>query len=182
MFQWTRRHLSPPRAISDLYPKSKQEPGPLGKQILKLSTPDSSSALKGNEQTSQATEGKEDGNEGDEGQLEDDTAKGSKFKTSAGSKPAETNVASDRAALDRSMTFPSSFKFKIEAIGEEFRDHIQQIVDDTLRREVESLSLSVEKEGKHERIEFSVTVQNSKEITDIFEALHSDERVKRSYG
>eukprot|EP00178_Gracilaria_changii_P014216 TRINITY_DN40238_c0_g1_i1.p1 TRINITY_DN40238_c0_g1~~TRINITY_DN40238_c0_g1_i1.p1 ORF type:complete len:635 (+),score=155.46 TRINITY_DN40238_c0_g1_i1:219-2123(+) len=178
MFQWTRRHLSPPQAIANLYPKAKHKPAPLGKQVLNLESPDLSSvvnAIENEENTGptrdvgKKTQKQKVNAKSDSGTFESESKKGETFE-------------SGRTALDRSVEFPCSFKFKIESSGEGFRDDIQQIVEESLRRNVEPLAFSVESEGKLERIEFNVTVQNSKEITDIFEALHSDERVKCSYG
>ncbi|CAN8076739.1 unnamed protein product [Agarophyton chilense] len=187
MFQWTRRHSSPPRAIEDLYPKKKPKPTFLGKQILHLSTPDSSFANDAHNNQENADFIKErrtakiETTDGKERSAYTAQVSGDNEFPRVASRSKECGEH-DRTALDRSVEFPCSFKFKIESIGEGFRDYIQQIVEDALCREVEQLTFSVEKEGKLERIEFNVIVRDSKELTDIFEAFHGDERVKRSYG
>ncbi|PXF41403.1 hypothetical protein BWQ96_08901 [Gracilariopsis chorda] len=197
MFRWTKRHLTAPPLIDGLYPDERPEPVPLGKQILKLSTPETSASVTGTglfQENLSATE--EEGTmapmrgeaQDDEG-LEDYVAEilvepgnGSGPEDEKKRRGVEDAFEKDRSAMDRSMTFPYVYKFKIEGSGEGFPECVQDIVKNTLGRDIEDLPLAVERSGRYDRVEFNLTLENSKEITDLFDALRTDARIKRSYG
>lgn len=197
MFRWTKRHLNAPPLIDDLYPDERPEPVPLGKQTLKLSAPNTAASITGTgffqEKHNEAETGKamtptKNEARNAEGLVDDKVEKVLESTNVSGSEEEKKKrgqddpFEKDRSALDRSISFPYVYKFKIEGSGEGFPECVQDIVRNTLGRDIEDLPLAVERSGRYGRVEFNLTLENSKEITDLFDALRTDARIKRSYG
>lgn len=161
LFRWTRRGEKPPPLIADLYPEAIVDPTPLGKSTLNHSQP---SSIEPSEN--------ETGQESDNAQVDKRVTR----------LELERGFRTGRSALDRSITFPSLYKFKVEGAGEGFPESLQGIVEKTLKRSVNELMFVVQPAGRYERVEFNVVVKDSREITDLFEALRNNENVKFTYG
>lgn len=155
MFRWTRWHDNPPESITELYPEDLPPPTPLGKTTLKFSSPT----------TETATIGKD--TSGTVGALEDQKAEDSEVRQNA---------------LERSIRFPCTYKFKVEGAGDDFPSCLRETVESAIERKLPEMELEVEPAGRYERVVIPVKVESAQEVTLVYDALRNDPSVKFSFG
>lgn len=157
MFKWTRRNRGPPPIIDKLYPSDPPPPPRLPRTKLRFSTPDAEASIVGTDSSA----------------LDDQETL---------MIPVPTGDQDGSHALDRAVNFPCQYKFKVEGNGEDLIESLAIDAEKVLGRSIPVSAFHIEPAGRYKRVEVVVEVVSARQVTDLYDTLRGNPRVKYSYG